>query len=93
MTAQERISELLNEIKENKTRNNSVFDTNISKIKEVLISLNPNGEYMTRYLIWSNETVVDYKERYERNLGIYKEDEVIDTILQLVFDLEENNNQ
>ncbi len=93
MSIQERIFELLNEISKNQTRNNDVFDNNMSHIKSVIMESKLTSEQMSRFLKWCNEDIVDFKKLYESNLGVYSQSEFENPILQLAFELDENNIQ
>lgn len=93
MSIQERIFELLNEISNNQTRNNDVFDNNMSHIKSVIMESKLTSEQMSRFLKWCNEDIVDFKKLYESNLGVYSQSEFENPILQLAFELDENNIQ
>ena len=92
MSVQDKISKRLNRISNNQTRNNDIFDTNIYQIKSIIKKSKLTSEQMTRYLKWCKEDVVEFKKEYESNLGAYSQSEFENPILQLAFELDENQN-
>lgn len=86
-TLQQKINDLLLEIKNNVNKDETTFDDRISEIKKLIQKHKLSSNQTTRYLKWCNIDVPLYRKNYLSNLGVYVEDNAFINILDIAHEI------
>jgi hypothetical protein len=91
MNLEEQISEIFNEIDQNKERGDNTFDYNITKIK-LLLKGKLDDNQTTIYLDWCNNILPKAKKQYATAVGGYFiAQEFKSPIFKIVLDIQNKN--